>query len=390
MDTSSGPRPSASGGAARHARRLVYTIRTEGAGPGRDAVAIGLGVFVGCLPVYGFHLALCWGLGWLLRLNRLKMYLAANISNPFVAPFLLLAELQVGAWSRRGDLHALTLASIRETDPWLFGSDLLVGSAIVGGLLGSVAGISTWLMTRRGGRDPLFTGLVRRASDRYVSTSITAWEFARGKLRGDPVYRMVVCSGILPPGGVLVDIGCGQGLMLALLAEAAADVARGSWPGEPRPPVFERLIGIESRPRVAALAQQALGSDATILAADARRGIPPGARAILLFDVLHLMPAPDQEALISAIAHGLDPGGVVLVREADAAAGWRFGAVRAGNRLKALAVGQWHQTFHFRTVAGWADAFDRAGFGVHVMSTGEGTPFGNVLFVLTREARGSA
>ena len=390
MQSSSEGRPPAAGGAAGHARRLVHTIRTEGAGPGRDAAAIGLGVFVGCLPVYGFHLALCWGLGWLLRLNRLKMYLAANISNPFVAPFLLLAELQAGAWVRRRELHALTLAAVRETDPWLFGADLLVGSVIVGALLGASAGTATWLMMRRGGRDQVFTDLVRRASDRYVSTSITAWEFARGKLRGDPVYRTVLFSNILPSGGVLVDVGCGQGLMLALLAEAAADVARGTWQGEPRPPVFERLIGIESRPRVATLAQQALGADATIVTADARAGIPPGCRAVLLFDVLHMMPAPDQDALIAALAGGLAPGGVLLVREADAAAGWAFRAVRLGNRLKALVLRQWRAPFHFRTMADWADVFERAGFEVRVMSTGDGTPFGNVLFVLTRRAGATA
>ena len=69
----------------------------------------------------------------------------------------------------------------------------------------------------------MFADLVRRASDRYLATSITAWEFARGKLRGDPLYRDGRSpAGCCAPGGTLVDVGCGQGLMLALLAEAAA------------------------------------------------------------------------------------------------------------------------------------------------------------------------
>ena len=46
-------------------------------------------------------------------------------------------------------------------------------------------------------RDDAFVDLVRRASDRYVSMSITAWEFARGKLRNDPVYRAAVYEGLL-------------------------------------------------------------------------------------------------------------------------------------------------------------------------------------------------
>jgi hypothetical protein len=67
--------------------------------------------------------------------------------------------------------------------------------------------------------------------------------------------------------------------------------------------------------------------------------------AILLFDVLHLMRPEEQEELLAAMAERLEPGGVVLVREADASAGWRSTAVRLGNRLKAIAVGSWRQEF---------------------------------------------
>jgi hypothetical protein len=90
------------------------------------------------------------------------------------------------------------------------------------------------------------------------------------------------------------------------------------------------------------------------------------------------------------MAEALDPGGVILVREADAAAGWRFQAVRAGNRLKALVFGNWRQRFHFRTAADWHRCFADAGFSVDVRGAGEGTPFANVLFVLTRARLASA
>jgi uncharacterized protein (DUF2062 family) len=371
-------------------RRLVYQLRTEGGGAARDALAIAVGVFVGCSPFYGFHLAICWVLGWVLRLNRLKMYLAANVSNPLLAPALILSELQVGAWIRRGQFHQLTLETVRSTDPWTFGADTLVGSAIVGALLAAIVGLATWLVTRTAGEDPAFAELVRRASDRYVSTSITAWEFARGKMRGDPLYRTVLMSGVLPSGGVAVDVGCGQGLMLALLAEAAKDLREGSWSGSAPPPTFERLVGIELRPRVASLAQHALGSDATILTADARTEFPRRCRAVLFFDVLHMMPAGDQQTLLNTASTALEPGGVILVREADASAGKGFGAVRLGNRLKALAFGHWRQTFHFRTAAEWILCFEAAGFAVRTQNADNGTPFANLLFVLTRRASGSA
>jgi SAM-dependent methyltransferase len=257
---------------------------------------------------------------------------------------------------------------------------------IVGGVLGAVAALATWLGTRSG-HDPAFAELVRRASDRYVATSITAWEFARGKLRGDPLYRTVITSGILPSGGLLVDVGCGQGLMLALLAEAAVEWRQRTWPSElPRPPLFDRLSGIELRPHVAALARRALGGDAEIVEADARTRPLERCGAVLLFDVLHLMPKDDQDRLMQSVFAALDPGGVILVREADASAGWRFQAVRFGNGLKALVFGRWRQSFHFRTATEWRTCFQDAGFRVEARDTSGDTPFGNVLFVLSRRS----
>jgi uncharacterized protein (DUF2062 family) len=372
-------------------RRAVWELRTEGSGPSREAFAVGLGAFIGCSPLYGFHLLICWITGWCLRLNRLKMYLAANISNPFVAPVLLFAELEAGAWLRRGEPHALTLNGVRNIDPWSFGADLIVGSLAVGAVLGISIGLATFFLGRSGADDPHFKSLADRAADRYVSTSITAWEFARGKLKGDPLYRTVLTGGVLPSGGTLVDVGCGQGLMLALLAEATAAHRAGSWPAAwPPSPAFDLLIGIETRSKIASLASRALGDAATIVVADARHNLPKESNAVLFFDVLHMIPRGDQERLLAAAVGSLDPGGVILVREPDAAAGWRFTAVRLGNTLKAFATGRWRQRFAFRSVKEWTACFEKLGLRVQVRGAGDGTPFANELFVLTVADRAPA
>ena len=100
--------------------------------------------FIGCLPFYGFHLLLCWIVGTLFRLNRLKVYLAANISNPFVAPWLLFAELQAGAWFRHGAFQPISVSAIRTAGFGALGLDLLVGSLLVGGVLAVIAGGATY------------------------------------------------------------------------------------------------------------------------------------------------------------------------------------------------------------------------------------------------------
>lgn len=373
------------------ARRLFHGLRSEGAGAGREATAVGVGVFIGCLPFYGFHLLLCWITGWLFGLNRLKIYLAANISNPLIAPVLIFTELQAGAWLRRGSFHALTLQTAKTTDLSEFGIDVLTGSLTLGAALGAALALVTYLSVRGTADEALFLDLVRGASDRYITASIVAWEFARGKLRGDPLYRSTVCGALLPSGGTLVDIGCGRGLTLAILAEARARHSEGRWPAAwSPPPQFDRLIGIEMRARPAAVARKALGSDATIVHGDARATDVGRCRAVLLFDVLHMLPAGDQETLLATVSAALEPGGVALIREADASGGWRFAFVRAGNRAKALALGHWRQPFHFRTADEWIACLASHGLAGQVKPMSAGTPFANVLFRVTVRAGASA
>jgi uncharacterized protein (DUF2062 family)/SAM-dependent methyltransferase len=375
----------------RRLRRVFYDLRTEWSGPGRDAAALGVGILIGCSPFYGFHLLLVWSVGWLLRLNRLKMYLAANISNPLFSPLLMLSELQAGAWARRHDYHELSLSAIRTTNVWIYGGDLLLGSLIVGTILGLAIAATTYATAgAMHSGDPL-APLWERASDPYLPLSITAWEFARGKLRGDPLYRATAATGLLRDGRTLVDVGCGQGLTLSVLVHAPRLWAEGGWPvGAFPPPRFARLVGIELRPRVARLAQRALGPSVEVLSSDARDSMPPEADAVLFFDVLHLIPPEDQERMIARANAALLPGGTILIREADLAGGWRFTAVRLGNRLKSVLIGKWRQRFYYRTVDAWASLVAQHGLQVAVKPMGEGTPFANLLVCGVRSADRSA
>ena len=365
-------------------RQFLYQLRTEGNTPGRHSVAVGVGVFIGCTPFYGFHLPLSYVIALMFGVSRLTVYLAANISNPFVLPLLVLAEVQVGALLRRGHLHALTVQSLRGADPWSFGLDLLVGAAVVGVVLGGTAAALTHAALRGGRRPGPFDDVVLVAADHYLASSITGWEFARAKLRSDPAYRHVLLGGVLPSGGVLVDVGCGQGLMLTLLIEAARRDRAGTWPVDlPAPPVFSQLIGVESRPRMAYLAREATAGAALIVEGDARTFAYPPCGAMLFLDVLQMMPPADQESVLGHARRQLAPGGVILVREADASAGRRFLMVRAGNRLKALVTGSWRQPLCYRRSDEWLAVFSRLGFEAVPCRSDAPGRFGNVLFRLT-------
>ena len=238
--------------------------------------------------------------------------------------------------------------------------------------------------------DECFEMIARQSADRHVNASMTAWEFARVKLRWDPVYRTTLCAGLLPSGGTLIDIGCGQGLTLALLADARRTFERGGWPAHcAQPPVFDRMIGVEIRPRVADLARRALGADAEILEADASSLSAIKCRTVLLFDVLHLMRPEQQEAM-------LDP---------SVGSRWRRDDIREGSRRRRRLEllhrerGQSAQGDHHRTLAsavslshdGRLDGILRAArISVATRHQGQGTPFANFLFVLSARPHASA
>ncbi|HJX26594.1 MAG TPA: DUF2062 domain-containing protein [Thermoanaerobaculia bacterium] len=370
-------------GKGKALRELLYRLRTEGDTPKRVAGAVGAGVFIGCSPFYGFHLPLCILVSRLFRLNPMLTYLAANISLPVILPFLILAEVQTGRFLRGAPALSLRPADLRTLDPWQFGGDLLLGSAVVGLLLALAFAFPTFWIARRRRKAPEVHTLLERTARRYLDSGMFHWEFVRGKLRYDPVYFSLLRAGALPEEGRLLDLGCGRGLLLALLTTAREQAEAGAYPKDWASPPRLELHGIEGNPKIAKVAQQALGVDtpgARIEAADLRDVTTiPSARVILLLDVLHYLPATAQEGLLARIATALEPGGLLLIRDADAAGGWRFTATRIQERVSALARGHWRQRFHYRSQREWMEMLERLGLAASAEPMAQGTPYSNVL-----------
>lgn len=222
---------------------------------------------------------------------------------------------------------------------------------------------------------PAWRRLLRDVARRYAG--LYDRRFVAVKLRYDPVYLAILGSGVLPSEGRLVDLGCGRGILLALLdaARRMSDPPSG-W----RPP-GERLAleGFEVRPREVAIARAVLGPAATITAADATAVPLPPARVFVLLDVLHYLPRASQDALLARVARALEPGGVLILRDADAAMGLRFFCTRAAERYCALARGHWRQRFCYRTIAGLRRRLEDHGLETTQRPMWAGSPFANRL-----------
>jgi uncharacterized protein (DUF2062 family)/trans-aconitate methyltransferase len=366
--------------AAREIQDILYKMRTEGMSPGKQAAAVALGVFIGCTPLYGLHLALCIVLAKLFRLNAGLTYLAAHVSLPGITPFLILAELETGRRLRGQSYLHVHVADLKHLGLRQVAADLTIGTLAIGGSLAVLFALLAWWLARRRQAHPELEALLEEAACPYLKPGIFHWEFARGKLRHDPLYFNLLRRGFLPPEGRLLDLGCGRGIAFALLLGAREQWAKGKYPeGWAPPPPRLAFHGIEERPKVAEAACEALAGKAEIETADLRTAGFPPADAILLLDVLHYLPPADQETVLAKAVAALQPGGVLLVRDADAGAGWRFTATRLQERFSALFRRHWRQRFHYRGADEWTAILERLGLTVDVQPMGMGTPYANVL-----------
>src|SRR4051812_40229874 len=118
--------------------RIWRRLRGDRQSPGRIALAVALGLFIGCLPVYGLHFVLCLLVCLPLGLDLVLAYLVANISNPLFAPFLITLEVEIGSLLSTGHHAGFTLEQAKQTGVLGFVFQAGLGSLFVGAGLGAL------------------------------------------------------------------------------------------------------------------------------------------------------------------------------------------------------------------------------------------------------------
>ena len=335
-------------------RRLYITLRIEHRSPGKVAAAVAVGVFVGCSPWWGFHFLLSMLAASVLRLNRFIVYAAANLSNPVTAAPLLFAEVQVGHRLLRGTWLALGGAPV---DPFRLAdlaTDLILGSVVVGAGLGVACGIASWLVARAGSHHARYRDLVDRVVVAYVDVSIRDAEAARARLLRDPVFPILVEDRAFDEGRRVLDLGCGRGLVGALIGIL---VDR---------PEARSYLGVDLCDRYVRTARRVLEAfpGCAVETTDLRDFDPPPADLVIVNDVLRFLPFGAQDALLRRLARVLPPGARMVLREKDAGGGWRFRFAALGDALEALVPGRPRHGSHYRRKDDLRNALVAAGFSV--------------------------
>lgn len=223
--------------------------------------------------------------------------------------------------------------------------------------------------------------LVDAASEPYRAADPFAWYFARGKLRGDPIFICLLERGLIPSNSRLLDLGCGQGLLAAWLLAARAHAERGDWPIRwPQPPVLASIRGIELLPRNVERAHRALGSQASFNHGNICDTDFGEADVIVMLDVLHYIDYEAQTKVLQRIHQALSPAGSLILRVGDAAGGLQFRVSYWVDRLVWVLRGRNHRLY-CRSLADWQHLLQASGFSVETVPIAQGTNSVNVLLV---------
>jgi SAM-dependent methyltransferase len=149
----------------------------------------------------------------------------------------------------------------------------------------------------------------REAMKPFAPLPISERFFVSGRMLSAPLAEV---ASRVPPGRV-VDIGCGHGVLVSLLANARPD---------------RRVLGIDPDPRKIAWARASVGRlpnvELRVATADALwPDLASSFEGAVIADVLYLLPVGQWELFLAATLRLLRPGGLLLLKEAEADRSWR-------------------------------------------------------------------
>lgn len=222
--------------------------------------------------------------------------------------------------------------------------------------------------------------LIDAAAVRFRGAGQFAYYYARSKLNHDPVYFTLLRNGLIADHARVLDLGCGQGILLALLA--AIENLPDQWPQDwAAAPTGLELHGIDNQPRAAGRARAALGLQAGIVVADLIDAAFPQSDVVILLDVLHYIDRTAQETVLAKAAGALARHGRLIIRVADSDVRVKALVTGVADRFGALLRGELWGRYHLRPLKEWHAMLSGLGLAVERISMTEYSTLANTLLV---------
>lgn len=126
-------------------KKIKEYLTTSNESDFRLSIAVGLGVFTGVIPIWGFQTILSIILSFIFRLNKIIMITVSNFSQPPITPFIVLGSFLLGGIIMNTEQAMFINTSKSEYE--LIENHLLqyvLGSIVLAILLAFLSGITTY------------------------------------------------------------------------------------------------------------------------------------------------------------------------------------------------------------------------------------------------------
>jgi 2-polyprenyl-3-methyl-5-hydroxy-6-metoxy-1,4-benzoquinol methylase len=214
-----------------------------------------------------------------------------------------------------------------------------------------------------------------KAGARVASRFPQRWlrNYVRGKLRRDRVYQTSYAL-LAPSAAPILDVGCGVGLLAFYLRERAC----------PQP-----LLGLDvdaRKIRYGAAIAAAHYRDIDLRHHDVEKTVPDFSGNVVLFDVLHYLPAAKQTALLTHLAGCVEPGGMLIIRDCPRETRPRYWITWLAEKFAQAISWNIDSTLHFPSRETIDGVFSPAQFERETRPLWGATPFNNHIFIFRRHA----
>jgi len=113
--------------------------------PVKLASAVGLGLFLGILPIWGFQMMAAFAVASYFKLNRALVLMVSNISIPPMIPLIVFVSFKVGAWFVKEPVFFEVINKVNSQSVYLQLKQYVIGSSLLAIFLGIIGFVSVWL-----------------------------------------------------------------------------------------------------------------------------------------------------------------------------------------------------------------------------------------------------
>lgn len=187
---------------------------------------------------------------------------------------------------------------------------------------------------------------------------------------------MQVLKQYLPESGLTLDLGCGYGVISHLVSK---EFPKSS------------VMGLDMSSRRIEAARQSVrnGNNIEFQIADIRNIEIPSCKAVLIIDILSMIPYWNQKRLLAQCYENLPPGGTVIIKDTCKSPYWKYAYVYVEDKVKTK-LGVFgkevtEHSLHFWDTQEFSGFLSDIGFSVTAIPLKSRLPYPGVFYICQKE-----